>query len=64
MLSTFSAERDRRTQLEDDKYGETRIQSHSEDGDSHPGVDGLRTVALSGVWQIGESDVESDSIHD
>lgn len=64
VLATFTAERERRETLEDDEYGETRIQRR-EDDNVPPGVAGLRTVALSGDWHIGHGDAgESDSVFD
>lgn len=63
VLQTFAAERERREQLEDDQYGETRIQ-RNEDADVSPGVAGLRTVALSGDWQIGRGQFQSDNVLD
>ena len=64
VLATFAAERDRRQQLDNDEYGETRIQ-RNEDDNIPPGIAGLRTVAISGDWIIGGSGVEeSDSVFD
>lgn len=64
VLAAFSTERQRRQQLEDDEYGETRIQKGGDDENLHPGICGLRTVALSGDWLIGGSEAESDNILD
>ena len=62
VLETFAAERERREALDDDEYGETRIQRREEDNVS-PGIAGLRTVALSGDWYIGGvDDGMSDSV--
>lgn len=61
VLETFAAERDRRQQLDDDEYGETRIQ-RNEDDNIPPGIAGLRTVAISGDWNVGGTVEESDSV--
>ena len=64
VLETFTAERERRETLDNDEYGETRIQRR-EDDNVAPGVAGLRTVALSGDWRIGGGEIEeSDSVLD